>query len=84
MEEKIKELEIKTKKSSSIEFSIVKPEPWSDDGSYADIRFSVTMDGNNLLLYLINHKGDLDSMSDEVYEALGKLMEPGKLVLDAL
>ncbi|KAL1831992.1 hypothetical protein ACET3Z_001643 [Daucus carota] len=78
MEEKIKELEIKTKKSSSIEFSIVKPEPWSDDGSYADIRFSVTMDGNNLLLYLVNHKGDLDSMSDEVYEALGKLMEPGK------
>ncbi|WOG84317.1 hypothetical protein DCAR_0103500 [Daucus carota subsp. sativus] len=78
------ELEMKSKEASSVEYSIVKPEPWSDDGSYADIRFSVTMDGNSLLLYLINHKGDLDSMSDEVYEALGKSKEPGKLVLDAL
>ncbi|KAK1370604.1 hypothetical protein POM88_036696 [Heracleum sosnowskyi] len=84
LEDQMKELEVKDKQFSNVDHSIVKPEPWSDDGSYADIRFSITMDGKNLLLYLINHKMDLDSMTDAVYNALRLSMDPAKIVLNAV
>ncbi|XP_063942719.1 FRIGIDA-like protein 5 [Daucus carota subsp. sativus] len=85
LEHQIQELEVKNKQLSKVDLSIVKPEPWSDDGSYADIRFSITMDGKNLLLYLINHKSDhTSSVTDEVYKALRLSMDPAKIVLNAM
>ncbi|XP_074337139.1 uncharacterized protein LOC141674312 [Apium graveolens] len=85
LEDQMKELKVKNKQFSNVDHSIVKPEPWcDDDGSYADIRFSITMDGKNLLLYLINHKMDLDSVTDSVYNALRLSMDPAKIVLNAL
>ncbi|KAK1360342.1 hypothetical protein POM88_044816 [Heracleum sosnowskyi] len=84
LEDQMKEVEEKKKQFRNVDHSIVKPEPFSVDASYADIRFSITMGGKNLLLYLINHKRDLDSMTDEVFRALRMSMNPGKLVLDAM
>ncbi|XP_074358945.1 uncharacterized protein LOC141698196 [Apium graveolens] len=84
LQDQINESEMKKKQFSNVDHSIVKPEPCSVDGSYADIRFSITMGGKNLLLYLISHKRDLDSMTDEIFRALRMSMNPGKLVLDAL
>lgn len=85
LEDQMKESEMKKKQLSNVDHSIVKPEPCSVvDGSYADIRFSITMGGKNLLLYLINHKRDLDSMADEIFRALRMSVNPGLLVLDAM
>nr|XP_017255101.1 PREDICTED: chromosome partition protein Smc-like [Daucus carota subsp. sativus] len=84
LEDQIKESEMKKKQLCNVDLSIVKPEPCSVDGSYADIRFSITMGGKNLLLYLINQKRDLHSMSDEVFRVLRMSVDPVKLVLDAM
>ncbi|XP_063935013.1 uncharacterized protein LOC108227686 [Daucus carota subsp. sativus] len=84
LEDQIKESEMKKKQLCNVDLSIVKPEPCSVDGSYADIRFSITMGGKNLLLYLISQKSILHSMSDEVFRALRMSVYPAKLVLDAM
>nr|XP_017258454.1 PREDICTED: uncharacterized protein LOC108227686 [Daucus carota subsp. sativus] len=84
LEDQIKESEMKKKQLCNVDLSIVKPEPCSVDGSYADIRFSITMGGKNLLLYLISQKRILHSMSDEVFRALRMSVYPAKLVLDAM
>ncbi|KAF2307080.1 hypothetical protein GH714_024735 [Hevea brasiliensis] len=50
----------------------------------ANLHFSVNMDGKALQIFLNEHRGEYDSMRNEVLVALGFSSDPAKLVLDAM
>lgn len=95
LEQRLEEIKLKETQLNSVQESIDKRSKELEikenqlgnlglDEKRACIRFTVTMDGKRLQIFLNEHNEELNLMHDEVYKALTMADDPAKLVLDAM